>query len=298
MLDRQREFVADASHELRTPLTEVLANLELLDEVLDGEQRETAALARCARPGGCAGWSPTCCCSPAPTPAAQRPHEPTDLAGVLVEAAAELGPIAARPRPRASTPSRAIVEGARDELHRLVLNLMENAIKHTAAGTRDHARTVRRDGDGVVLVVEDDGPGVPAELRRARLRALRARRRRPRRLVRPRPVDRPRRRRAPRRHRALERTARQAARASSCGCRPKTLAFWTKSARRALAADAHRSEPDLGRKRRTTTSSMLHRRRGHRLVYCVPPLPLSKLLTRQHGPRRCLSTRAASRQGV
>jgi two-component system, OmpR family, sensor kinase len=37
MLDRQREFVADASHELRTPLTSVLANLELLTEELAGE---------------------------------------------------------------------------------------------------------------------------------------------------------------------------------------------------------------------------------------------------------------------
>ncbi|MGH2888822.1 MAG: histidine kinase dimerization/phospho-acceptor domain-containing protein, partial [Solirubrobacteraceae bacterium] len=36
MLDRQREFVADASHELRTPLTSVLANLELLNEELTG----------------------------------------------------------------------------------------------------------------------------------------------------------------------------------------------------------------------------------------------------------------------
>src|SRR5262249_22671447 len=36
MLERQREFVADASHELRTPLTSVLANLELLTEELDG----------------------------------------------------------------------------------------------------------------------------------------------------------------------------------------------------------------------------------------------------------------------
>ena len=35
MLDRQREFVADASHELRTPLTSVLANLELLSEELE-----------------------------------------------------------------------------------------------------------------------------------------------------------------------------------------------------------------------------------------------------------------------
>ncbi len=41
-LQRQRQFVADASHELRTPLTSVLANLELLAEVLDGERGEAA----------------------------------------------------------------------------------------------------------------------------------------------------------------------------------------------------------------------------------------------------------------
>src|SRR4051812_31838987 len=41
-LSRQRRFVADASHELRTPLTSVLANLELLQAELAGEQRETA----------------------------------------------------------------------------------------------------------------------------------------------------------------------------------------------------------------------------------------------------------------
>ncbi len=45
MLDRQREFVADASHELRTPLTSVLANLDLLTEELTGEQSETAEAA-------------------------------------------------------------------------------------------------------------------------------------------------------------------------------------------------------------------------------------------------------------
>ena len=37
MIQRQREFVADASHELRTPLTSILANLELLQEQLAGE---------------------------------------------------------------------------------------------------------------------------------------------------------------------------------------------------------------------------------------------------------------------
>ena len=44
-LDRQREFVADASHELRTPLTSILANLELLEAELRGEQQEMAGSA-------------------------------------------------------------------------------------------------------------------------------------------------------------------------------------------------------------------------------------------------------------
>jgi signal transduction histidine kinase len=58
----------------------------------------------------------------------------------------------------------AVVDGSRDELHRLVLNLMENAVRHTPAGSRVHAAIARRDGD-VVLTVEDDGPGVPEDLR-------------------------------------------------------------------------------------------------------------------------------------
>ena len=44
-LTREREFVADASHELRTPLTSVLANLELLEAELEGEDREIAGSA-------------------------------------------------------------------------------------------------------------------------------------------------------------------------------------------------------------------------------------------------------------
>ena len=196
MLDRQREFVADASHELRTPLTSVLANLELLAEELDGEQAETAQAALRST-GGCAGWSATCCCSPAPTPSGSQPHRPTDLAEVLTEAAAELGPVA-EDHELIIDAEPAVVAGARDDLHRLVLNLLENAIRHTPPGTARPRVDVAEDGDAV-LIVEDDGPGIPPELRRRVFeRFVRGgARRRPR--LRARPGDRPRRRRVPRR---------------------------------------------------------------------------------------------------
>jgi signal transduction histidine kinase len=82
---------------------------------------------------------------------------------VLVEAAAELEPVSGEHSIEVDAEPGALVAGARDELHRLVLNLLENAVRHTAPGTPVRAR-VRRDGADVVLVVEDEGPGVPPEL--------------------------------------------------------------------------------------------------------------------------------------
>ena len=87
---------------------------------------------------------------------------PTDLADVLLEAASELGPMAedhelsidARP---------AVVPGVRDDLHRLTLNLIENAVRHTPPGTHIRASTGVKNGVAL-LTVEDDGPGIPPEL--------------------------------------------------------------------------------------------------------------------------------------
>jgi two-component system OmpR family sensor kinase len=162
LLDRQREFVADASHELRTPLTSVLANLELLTEELEGEQSETAeaALRSTRRMRRLVGDLLLLARADA---ARSQPHRVTDLGEVLIEAASELGPMAdhhelsvqAEPAP---------VLGARDELHRLILNLLENAVRHTPPGTRVWARTATRDGEAR-LVVQDSGPGIPTELR-------------------------------------------------------------------------------------------------------------------------------------
>jgi signal transduction histidine kinase len=57
------------------------------------------------------------------------------------------------------------VPGVRDDLHRLALNLLENAVRHTPPGTHIRAGTDMRDGVAT-LVVEDDGPGIPPELAR------------------------------------------------------------------------------------------------------------------------------------
>ncbi len=161
-LRRQREFVADASHELRTPLTSVLANLELLAESLDGEQEEAAnsALRSSRRMRRLVADLLLLARHDA---ARQAPHTPTDVGQVLVEAAAEVGVIADG-HDLSIDAGRAIVDGARDELHRLTLNLMENAIRHTPPGTQVRAWVECVDGT-VRLTVEDDGPGIPSELK-------------------------------------------------------------------------------------------------------------------------------------
>jgi two-component system, OmpR family, sensor kinase len=162
VLARQRQFVADASHELRTPLTAVLANLELLAEVLDGEKGEAAraALRSTQRMRRLVADLLLLARADAKREVA---HAPTDLSQVLVEVAAELGPVAGA-HELALDVRPATVDGARDELHRLALNLIQNAFQHTPDGTRVHA-SVAQVGDRVRLVVEDDGPGVPEELR-------------------------------------------------------------------------------------------------------------------------------------
>ena len=161
MLARQRAFVADASHELRTPLTSVLANLELLAVQLDGDQAETAHAA--LRSSQRMRRLVADLLLLARTDAGRiPPREDTDLGAIVAEAAGELGPVAGGHELSVDA-EPAMVHGGRDELLRLTVNLMENAIRHTPSGTRVHAATGTDNGD-VTLTVEDDGPGIAPEL--------------------------------------------------------------------------------------------------------------------------------------
>jgi two-component system OmpR family sensor kinase len=166
-MQKQREFVADASHELRTPLTSVLANLELLQvslgspgqsedrEIVDSALRSSRRMSRLV--------SDLLLLARADAGRLDR-HRRCDLAEIAGDAAAEAAPLMG-PRTLAvdnEVPLR--VEGSRDELHRMVLNLLDNAANHTPAGSRIELRLRSEAGDAVVEVA-DDGPGIAAAMR-------------------------------------------------------------------------------------------------------------------------------------
>ena len=164
-LDRQRRFVADASHELRTPLTSILANLELLSAELEGEDQEIANSALRSSRRMRRLVADLLLLARADAGRVAR-REPVNAGAVVREAAGEAAPLA---RGHGLTVdvqpgSSLVVEAPGDELHRLVLNLIQNALVHTPPGTAVDVRA-RRDGASVVIEVSDEGPGVPPEMR-------------------------------------------------------------------------------------------------------------------------------------
>jgi two-component system OmpR family sensor kinase len=160
---RQRQFVADASHELRTPLTSILANLELLESELAGEQREMAdsALRSSRRMRRLVADLLLLARADAGRDATLAP---VDLAAIAREAAGEASALSADHPVVVDAPSSVTVTGVADDLHRMAANLVENALIHTPPGTPVTV-SVRRDGPSAVLEVADRGPGVPAGLR-------------------------------------------------------------------------------------------------------------------------------------
>jgi two-component system, OmpR family, sensor kinase len=161
-VDLDSDFQLLAAHELRTPLTAVLVQLELLSDRLGGEDADIAeaALSSTRRVSRLveqllavsrldAGRSPA--------------SAPVDLAGVALDVADELECLAGGHRV-VTLVEQATVLGVRDDLHRLVFNLVDNALSHTPEGTV--VEVVVKAGRGVVtVVVQDNGPGIPEGLR-------------------------------------------------------------------------------------------------------------------------------------
>ena len=166
-MQKQREFVADASHELRTPLTSVLANLELLQASLrspgQAEDREMidSALRSSRRMSRLVGDLLLLARADAGRTGERRRCDFAEIAG---NAAVEMAPVMGERELSVDNDHPIFVEGNPDELHRMVVNLLDNASHHTPPGSRIELR-LRSTGDAAVLEVADDGPGIPPELR-------------------------------------------------------------------------------------------------------------------------------------
>jgi two-component system OmpR family sensor kinase len=166
-MQQQREFVADASHELRTPLTSVLANLELLQASLGGpgqaEDREVvdSALRSSRRMSRLVSDLLLLARADAGRMAA---HKRVDLAEIAGDAALEAMPLMGNRQFVIDNDRPLRVDGSADELHRMILNLLDNAARHTPDGATIELR-LSEQGDDAVVEVADDGPGIPPAMR-------------------------------------------------------------------------------------------------------------------------------------
>ncbi|WP_245627695.1 sensor histidine kinase [Actinomadura oligospora] len=173
--ERLRGFAADASHELRTPVATIRGHAELALRRPDGDADRTPddvrhALGRIqaesVRMGDMVEDLLLLARLDAGRPLAA---EPVDLTRMVLDAVADARVAGPDHRWTMELPEDPVtLRGDEHRLHQMLANLLANARTHTPPGTRVTVRLERpRAGGGAVLEVEDDGPGVPADLRNA-----------------------------------------------------------------------------------------------------------------------------------
>jgi two-component system, OmpR family, sensor kinase len=161
IFDRQRQFMADVSHELRTPLTTIRGEVELirrtgqidpegLAAVTDESERmsrlvgDLLLLARSDRE-------------------LSLERAPVELDAVMLDVFRQAQRLAGDARVVSLAHVDACrVTGDRDRLKQLVLNLVQNALTHTAPGTHIEL-ALRREVAAACITVADDGQGIPPE---------------------------------------------------------------------------------------------------------------------------------------
>ena len=162
------QLIATVSHELKSPLTAVAGHLEMLESgtISIGEQARPS-LAAIGR--ACMRMSlvidDLLLLRKVGDPAKPLGQESVDLV-VLVKDAVALTALAAQTKHLAVTvavPDRRVLTlGEREELDKVVLNVVSNAVKYTPEG-RSVRITLEAHGDAVVFRVIDRGIGISAE---------------------------------------------------------------------------------------------------------------------------------------
>ena len=167
--DMRRDFVANVSHELKTPLAAIRAYSETLrdgalDEPPTARRFTERILLQCQRLQALLDDLLTLSRLESVAPA-QSEREPVDLQAVLHRAADVLSSAARERRVRIEieAPGRIPpVLGDPEGIERLVLNLLDNAIKYNRPEGHVTASLSQSDGQAV-LEVSDTGIGIPQD---------------------------------------------------------------------------------------------------------------------------------------
>ncbi len=167
-IERQRRFGADASHELKTPLAAIRANVELLRGwgAVDPEARRTA-LASLDQASRRASWLVADLLQLVKLdrePA--RPRTRVALDEVVLRAVREAMPLRFDVTIRVTRLDEAAIDGDPLGLEQLLLNLLDNALAASPAGTEVQIALATGD-EHATITVTDSGPGIPpSDLRR------------------------------------------------------------------------------------------------------------------------------------
>jgi PAS domain S-box-containing protein len=162
------QFFANVSHELRTPLTLIMAPLERRQrnaDLSEAERHENEVMLRNARQ---LYRHVTDLLDAAKLESGRMTLNwaQVDLAGLTRSMASHFESVAAEHHVtyEVVVPDSLHAEADSEKLQRVLINLLSNAFKFTPDGGAIRVRLTDRDGSAV-LEVEDNGPGVPSDMR-------------------------------------------------------------------------------------------------------------------------------------
>jgi len=166
VFDAQRQFIADAAHELRTPQTVIRGTLEIaLQKSRTAEEYREAIITALNATERLITLNQSLLVLA--QYASDRPPitlVPLALTSVVQDVLHEVTVLAEDHAISLTPELRAIplIQGDAGQLRRVLINLLDNALRHTPAGGQVTVRLERR-GEGVVLEVEDTGSGIAPE---------------------------------------------------------------------------------------------------------------------------------------
>lgn len=163
----RREFVANVSHELKTPLTAIRGYAETLESSLDDPALGRFVgriLAQCRRLEALLADVMELARLEGEEVMRRTEKLGLDLRQLVDEAVEQVCEANPGMRTQIEVEAPTVVEfrGYRDFLVQLLRNLLDNAVKYSPDGSRVDVHIVDG-GDGVLIEVEDDGPGIASE---------------------------------------------------------------------------------------------------------------------------------------